>query len=348
MDLKNTEKFMKDKLNEKLFGDYAVLVNINGKEKLITSHNVNKDTYFDVASMTKVLATSTLTLKAISLKKLNLEDTLDMFFEFDLGDKAKINIKNLLTHTSGIIRYKGIDNEIAKKGKEEVAKFILSYPLKFKPGTNEKYSCNGMILLGFILEKVLDMPLDKAFEKYIKEPLSLTRSKFNISWNEENSVNSYRWKEVTKYRVDDEQANALGGVAGNAGAFFTICDIQKFISAILRKDEALYSKELFDIAEKNYTPNFESGRGLGYLVVNGNYSQTGNLFPPDSFGHCGHSGTSFFINRKLNLYAVILTNTTRYLNMRSGFKGYNYGIVTKMREDIHNEILKDLKEQNLL
>ncbi|MBE7037440.1 MAG: beta-lactamase family protein [Ruminococcaceae bacterium] len=348
MDLKNTEKFIKDKLNEELFGSYAVLVSINGNEKLITSPDVDKDTYFDVASMTKVLSTSTLALKAISLKKLNLEDTLDMFFDFDLGDKSKIKIKNLLTHTSGIVRYKGIDNEISKKGKDEVAKFILSFPLAFKTGTNEKYFCNGMILMGFILEKIFGIPLDMAFEKYIKEPLLLTRSKFNILWDEENAVNSYRWKEVTKYRVDDEQANALGGVAGNAGAFFTICDIQKFISAILRKDEALYSKELFDIAEKNYTPNFENGRGLGYLVVNENYSQTGNLFPPGSFGHCGHSGTSFFINRKLNLYAVILTNATRYLNIRSGFKGYNYGIVTKMREDIHNEILKDLKEQNLL
>ena len=78
------------------------------------------------------------------------------------------------------------------------------------------------------------------------------------------------------------------------------------------------------------------------MVVNENYKQTGKLFPVGSFGHCGHSGQSFFINREKNLYVIILTNATRFLNMKNNFKGYDYGEIMKMREEIHNAIADDL------
>ena len=83
-------------------------------------------------------------------------------------------------------------------------------------------------------------------------------------------------------------------------------------------------------------------------MVDARYSQTGKLFPDGSFGHCGHTGTSFFINREKRMYAVILTNATRCLNRKGGFHGYDYGIVMKMREDIHNAIAGDLSAQGLL
>ncbi|MBR6603213.1 MAG: hypothetical protein IKK94_04275 [Clostridia bacterium] len=78
------------------------------------------------------------------------------------------------------------------------------------------------------------------------------------------------------------------------------------------------------------------------------YAQTGKLFQNGSFGHCGHVGQSIFFNREKDLCVVLLTNATRFLNMRSGFKGYDYNVICKMRECIHNEILNDLKEQSLL
>ena len=73
-----------------------------------------------------------------------------------------------------------------------------------------------------------------------------------------------------------------------------------------------------------------------------------NFFSKGSFGHCGHSGQSIFFNREKDMCVVILTNATRFLNMRSGFKGYNYGKIMKMREEIHNAIYADLTEQGLL
>ena len=200
------------------------------------------------------------------------------------------------------------------------------------------------ILLGFVAEKVYKMPLDEAFYKYIKEPLSLTRSRFNIATDEENAAVCYTRKDVNDLRADDGNAYVMGGVAGNAASFWSIADIEKFLDALMEKSEKLFSAKMHDLAEKNHTPDFEEGRGLGYLVVNEKYSQMGELFPVGSFGHCGHTGTSFFINREKKLYAVVLTNASRFQNMKNNFSFRYYSNVKKIRREIHNAIASDLKE----
>ena len=110
----------------------------------------------------------------------------------------------------------------------------------------------------------------------------------------------------------------------------------------MQKSGKLYPKEIFDLAERDCTGGVGEPWGLGWLIVDENYHQTGKLFQPGSFGHCGHTGTSMFMNRNKGLYAVVLTNATRFLNMRSDFKGYDYGEIMKMREEIHNAVYCDL------
>lgn len=347
MKLKFTEQLMHNKLKEQEFDSYAVLVGISGDEKLITSENVNKDTYFDVASMGKVLVTSTLILHAVDDGRLRLDDTLNNFFENVPEEKKNITIKQLLTHTSGIVRVP-IPDRIADCGKDTITEYILDSAPAFEPGSNYIYSCNGYILLGYILEKVYNMSLNEIYKKYIVEPLGLTRSRFNIKKDEDNAAICCRWKHFGKIIADDENVYTLGGIAGSGGSFSSVDDINKFIKAVLKKDERLYKEELFKLAETDYSPNPYEGQGLGYKIANKSFRQTGMLFPTDSFGHTGHSGQSFFINRKLNLYAIILTNATRFANMKNDFKGYDYKNIMKMREEIHNAIYKDLRECNLL
>lgn len=341
MQLRNTKIFMENLKEDNKLDSYAVMVYKNGEKQLISSENVNEETYFDVASMGKVLVTSTLILKAIDMGLLSLEDTLSDFFEDVPWDKSNITIKQMLTHTSGIIRVP-IPDRIADSGRDAVVWHVLRPELAFKPGTSYIYSCNAYILLGFILEKIFDCSLDKIYEKYLTKPLMLKRSRFNISKDEANAAICYRWKYMGKYRVDDENVYTFKGVAGNGASQSSVGDISKFIDIVMKKDSILYSKELFELAEQNLTPAFSEGRGLGYLVVDENYKQTGKLFSPGSFGHCGHSGQSFFINREDDMYVIILTNATRFLNMKSGFRGYDYNIICKMREDIHNAIYDDL------
>lgn len=347
MNLNYTKQLLKEKLNNNDFDSYAIKVFINGRKEVMTSENVNMDTYFDVASMGKVLVTSTLILKAIGEKKLNLTDTLDSFFETVPEDKKDITLHQLLTHTSGIVRIP-IPNRVADCGKDKIAELILDTPLAFKPGSDYVYSCNGYILLGFILEKLYGMPLDVIYRETTVKTLDLTRSRFKIALDEKNAAICYRCKDVGKIPCDDENVYTMGGVAGSGGSFSSLNDIDKFIKAILEKDNRLYKEELFDLAERDYTPEFAEGRGLGYLIVNEKYHQTGELFPTGSFGHCGHCGQSFFINRDMNMYVIILTNATRFASMKNDFKWYDYGVIMKMREELHNEIYKDLKSENLL
>ncbi len=347
MNLKNTELLMKAMEQNKDFDSYGVLVSINGNKKFIHSDNVNYETYFDIASIGKALVTTQLILKALSEKKLSLENTLNDFFKNVPDDKKNITITQLLTHTSGIIRVP-IPEEIADKGNDAIAEYIINAPLAYKPDCGQIYSCNAYILLGFIAEKIYKLPLDKAFYTYVKEPLHLTHCRFNIAVDEDNAAVCYKREKAGKYRADDENVYVMKGIAGNGASFWTMSDLDKFADAIMNRSEAIYSERIYDLAERDYVGQAGNARGLGYLIVDENYPQTGKLFPANSFGHCGHTGASFFISREKNMYVIILTNATRFLNMRSGFKGYDYSVIEKMREKIHNEIYKDLIEENLI
>lgn len=351
MNLTNTQKILNQKYANRDFDSYAVFVYKNSDEAFVHSDNVNCDTYFDIASMGKVLVTSTLILKAIDENKLSLNSALKEFFA-PVGENVKdITVGQLLTHSSGILRYL-ISPAAAAAGNDMIAADILKNPLGFAPGSDVVYSCSGMILLGLIAEKIYNMTLEDAFNKYIKLPLGYTRSKFKIKINEENAANCYRWKTFgnLSHPFDDEIVQILGTSAGSGGQFFTLGDIKKFANAVLNKSPLLYSGKMFDTAEKNYTQKISTqGRGLGWLYVNENYNQTGKLFPIGSFGHCGHTGTSMFFSRKENMYVIILTNATRFANMKNNFNGYDYSKTTcKMREDIHNAIYADLSEQGMI
>ena len=340
MRLDKTKAFMEKLKKEGRCNSYAVLFKCGKDRCFISSDNVDLNTYFDIASMGKILVTATLILKAIGEEKLSVNDTLDMFFDDVKEDRKNITVKQLLTHTSGIVRCH-IPREVADKGSDAVAKLIMDNPLAYNPGEGKIYSCNAYILLGFIAEKIYKMPLDEAFYKYIKKALGLTKSGFNIDINEPNAAVSYRRKEVGEYRSDDENVYSMRGVAGNGAEFFTMADLEKYCDAVMEKSEKLYPAEIYDAAEKSYTKDLgENANGLGWLIVDKRYRQTGRLFPYGSFGHCGHTGTSFFFSREKDMYAVILTNATRCLWLKNNFK-YDYDVICKMRENIHNEISED-------
>ena len=347
MILEKTEKLMRDGLATGRFSSYALLVSKGDTTACITSPNVDADTYFDIASMGKVLVTAPMIFKAIEDGKLSLDDTLEKFFNIPENDperdeKRNVTIRQMLTHTSGIIRIP-LSPEIAEKGNDAVAAQIIAHPLAFKPGTGYIYSCNACILLGFIAEKLYGEPLDELYEHYIKAPLGLTRSRFNIPISEPNAVICYRRAESCGTMVDDDNVRVMNGVAGSGASFWTLRDIDVFCRAVL-ENKWIWTPELCAAAEHDYTPGkkFEEGRGLGWLCVDERYPQTGKLFPTGSFGHCGHTGTSMYLSREQKLHVIILTNATRYSALKYDFRREDYGRVEKMREEIHNAIAEDL------
>lgn len=362
MKLEETKKYLDRRIDEGFLDTYVVMVTDGGDEGLISSPNAGTDTLFDIASMGKVLVTATLILRAAGEGRLELDDTLAKYYPDCPDEKRKITLRELLCHTSGILRVE-LPDEVGgadahdivmcgKRGsyadiitpevKDRIARFVLSRPLGFAPSTSYVYSCCGYLLLGFIAEKVYGDNLDILFDKYIKQPLGLARSCFDMPEGTPDSALTHYRAAAGGCMVADSIVYKLHGVAGNGASFWTANDIRRYIEAVLDYSELLYPREYYDLAERDYTPDFEEGRGLGWLIVDSRYKQTGKLFPRGSFGHCGNTGTSFFINRELGLYAIILTNATRFSYMAHDYKYCDYNSVMLMREDIHNAILRDI------
>lgn len=346
--LERTQELMQRKLDEKAFDTFALFVSMRGEEKTLYSANANSDTLFDIASCGKVLHTTPLVLQAIGEGKLSLDSVLDDFFDQVPEEKKRITVKQLLTHTSGIVRIP-LSPEICAQGTAATAAQILSAPLKFAPDTNYVYSCNGMNLLGFIVEKIYGQTMDKLFETRIKQPLGMTRSCFKIALDEPNAAVCYTRKEAGGVCFDDINVCAMGRVCGAGGSFFSLGDVCRYIKAIQNRDERLYPASLYDLAEIDYAPACSAeGRGLGWLITDSRYSQTGRLFPAGSFGHCGHTGQSFFVSRPLDLSVIILSNATRFSAMKHDFVTDDYDTVMALRADIHNALCDDLTQEGFL
>lgn len=362
MKLEETKKYLDRRIDEGFLDTYVVMVTDGGDEGLISSPNAGADTLFDIASMGKVLVTATLILRAAGEGLLGLDDTLAKYYPDCPDEKRKITLRELLLHTSGILRVELPDEVVGadahdivmcgKRGsyadiitpevKDRIARYVLSRPLGFAPSTSYVYSCCGYLLLGFIAEKVYGDNLDILFDKYIKQPLGLTRSCFDMPEGTPDSALTHYRAAAGDCMVADSIVYKLHGVAGNGASFWTANDIRRYILALLDYSELLYPREYYDLAERDYTPDFEEGRGLGWLIVDSRYKQTGRLFPRGSFGHCGNTGTSFYINRELGRHAIILTNATRFSYMAHDYKYCDYNSVMLMREDIHNAILRDI------
>lgn len=140
---------------------------------------------------------------------------------------------------------------------------------------------------------------------------------------------------------NDAEIKYLGGVAGNAGLFSNIEDITLYVRMLLENGGTLLSKTILDKAAKNYTCHMSESRGLGFLYVDEAYNQTGELFPVGSIGHCGHTGTSVFLNRDTGMYVIILSDAT--ISTVKKYGSENYDEVIGMREKLHNAVKEDLQ-----
>lgn len=295
---------------------------------------ISSKTLFDMASVTKIMVTTMLSLIAIDKGTLNINDSVSKFYHVP-EDKSSMTIKNLLTHTMGMGYKLLIDSGHTY---ENIQDYILNIPSDVPIGTETMYSCPGYILLGKILEKLYGNKLDILFKEYIAKPLSMENSDFlpsrdNIFVNNNISDNDIG-------RVSDYNCGFLGGVSGNAGLFSCMDDVYKFVKMLLNHASPLISKKTFDLSVKNYTPKMKDSRALGFVYVDEKYEQTGNLFSNGAIGHCGHTGQSVFVDYKSGLYAIILSDATVSVEKKCGFDKYD--VVKKMRQDIHNAIKKDL------
>ncbi len=295
---------------------------------------VNSETLFDVASVTKILSTTTLALIALD-KRLFTIDTLVSSF-FPCADQYKeLTVGHLLTHRMGI-GHKALNDPSVTT--DNVAEYILSIPNEAPVGEVYAYSCPAFVLLGKIIEKVMGDRLDNLFNRYVATPLGMTKTCY-LPQIEDNMINHNPTDDL-KGIVNDYNCRHLGGVAGNAGVFSCIDDMTKYVHMLLSKGDPIISSKTFADATSLHFKNDTESRALGFVYVDKSYWQTGSLFEEGSIGHCGFAGQSVFANLDSGLYVIILSDATSTVTRKFG--EVRYEIVKEMRRDIHNAIKSDI------
>ena len=296
---------------------------------------LSERTLFDMASVTKIVATTSLALIAMDRGMLAPNDPVGKFLNVP-EDKRGMTVWHLMTHTMGI-GHKNLTG--CAGGYADIADYILNIPSDIPIGTDVRYSCPGFILLGKIVEQLFGCRLNEAFDIHVARCLGLKTTTF-LPDRSLDAVNSNR-DEGMAGLVNDYNCRYLGGVCGNAGLFSNLADMTAYVKMLLAHGAPLISRETFDRAVRNDTAEMSESRGLGFLYVDERYAQAGGLFRTGSIGHCGHTGQSVFVDTESGLYVIILSDATVSTVRKYGKEKYSE--VTQMRHDIHAAIGTDLK-----
>ncbi len=272
------------------------------------------DTIFDLASLTKVIATTTCVMRLEQLGQIKLNDPVAKYIpDFGQNGKDDVTIRMLLTHYSGLPA--DLNLKESWNGTEEGYSRANATKLVNPPGSTFLYSDVGFVVLGELVQKVSGMPLDQCAQTNIFGPLGMVSTRFNppASWGPRTAATQRdeHTGQTLRGTVHDPTARQMGGVAGDAGLFSTADDVAKFAQAMLNGGGGILSPL---IVEKMTTPqqpaNMPNLRGLGWDIDSPFSSNRGELLPVGSFGHTGFTGTSLWIDPTTNTYVVLLTNAT--------------------------------------
>lgn len=301
------QDILRQAVSEGVFPSAACTIGIQ-KETLFlgATGNATLDTLFDAASLTKILSTTMIALRAIENGLLTLPDMVGRFFEAP-EDKSSITIHNLMTHTGGFAPFFFLEEEA--NSPEDVVSCILRRPLEAPPDGTPRYSCIGYILLGKILEKIYREPLDSLARKMVFQPLAMHQTGYvptvgDFAPTEADPLTGIAWRGV----VHDENARFLNGVSGNAGVFTNIKDCARFASMLAVGGRGFLSGATFQKAVQNYTKGHDVHRGLGFQLAGSEGCFFGDLLPERSFGHTGFTGTSIAVEPQSGLFIVLLSN----------------------------------------
>ncbi|ERJ11729.1 serine hydrolase domain-containing protein [Haloplasma contractile] len=299
-----------------------------------------QDVIYDIASLTKVVSTTTAIMKLIENGMIRLTDFVSHYLE--AFKHKEVRIYHLLTHTSGLPA--DLSKAYELKNTDEVKQRIYDAELINPLGKRIVYSDIGFILLGFLVEKVTGKSLDS----YIKEELFIPVEMHDTMYNPTNIVRCAPTEKredkvyngYLRGKVHDEKAYALGGVAGHAGLFSTHKDLGKFMQMILNsghyKGKQILSKATIDlfykrhVSETTFIPSNEQYRSLGWDLKSLG-SSSGDLTSDETILHTGFTGTNMFIDRINKLGFVLLTNRVHPTRT-------NHGII-KVRPRLANILL---------
>ncbi len=298
-------------------GHRGALVHLHPFGRLSYDENapeVEEDTIYDLASLTKVVATTTMAMIMVDEGRLDLDAKVQDFLPLFKGPgKDEVTIRHLLTHSSGVDWWAPLYEEL--EGPEEYLQRIQGMELVYEPGSVYKYSDLGIILLGEILSRVAGQPLEEFVRERVFEPLSMPDTLFRpgddcLSRIAPTEYDTWRGR-LVRGEVHDENAFALGGVAPHAGLFSTAGDLSRFVQMLLNggvlEHHRIVSRETVELFTRTAGEG-ESTRALGWDTKSPEKSTAGSYFSPRSFGHTGFTGTSIWVDPDRELFLILLTN----------------------------------------
>ena len=290
---------------------------------------LNERTMFDIASLTKVIATAPAVMKLLEEGHITLLDPLTRWFpEFEGTGREDVTILNLLTHTSGL-------NDIAISPIEPLKTTIHKAALQNNgrlPGSRFLYADINFILLSELVQRASGVSLDRYCREHLFGPLGMGDTMFlpphELAGSIAPTLGSAN--QLLTGIVQDENARNLGGIAGHAGLFSSASDLSRYATMILNKGKLHGMQVLSErVLEQMTAPYFYSKgtvvRGLGWDIYSPYSSPRGSFFSEMSFGHTGYSGSSIWIDPERDLFVIILAVRFNYSDPRQ---------INRLRSDI--------------
>lgn len=271
-------------------------------------------TVFDLASLTKVVATLPAILKLMDEGEIRLDDRVEQFLpQFSQNGKEKITIRHLLTHTSGLRAHRPFHAK--KLTAEQILEEIYADEREVPIGSKVIYSDLGLITLYKIVEVITGEEFSSFLKRKIFDPLNMTETAFNPTFPVDRYAVTEYSEDLEDYRrgiVHDENTASMGGISGHAGLFSTVQDLGKFAEMIenggLYQGTRIISEIGLLRSQENYTPQDSEYRGLGWILKSPTLSSCGDYFSESSFGHTGFTGTSIWFDPEVDLRVILLTN----------------------------------------
>lgn len=331
-----------------------------------SSANKTKD-IFDLASVSKVIGTTTLVMRAFEKGKIELDAPVSRYIpEFGVNGKESITLRNLLVHNSGLIAFRPYQKTC--NNATEVLTAIYSETLTYPTSSKTIYSDLSMILMAEVLRRVDGRAIEQPFQEDVAKPLGLKRTGYFVYGKSTTlSKVSYRdciptekiedWrislrekrhgaKEAARIyghmpdhiqgEVHDPTATAMGGVAGHAGLFSTVEDLTIFMRDFMSQSPKCISTEVRNQFIRRQST--ESTRALGWDTKSEKGSSAGDYFGPLSFGHTGYTGTSVWCDPTTGLTAILLTNrvhpssdNTKIIQFRPRFHNLVHETMNKLK-----------------
>ncbi len=268
------------------------------------------DTIFDLASLTKVVVTTTAVMQLVEHGKIRLNDPVAKYIpEFAANDKGDVTIRELLTHFSGLPP--DLNKGLSWQSRNEAYQAAYSQNLISAAGSKFLYSDINFIVLGALVEKVSGESLDEYARKNIFLPLRMLHTTFlpPPAWIPNIAPTEFDERgKMLRGVVHDPTSRHMGGVAGHAGVFGTVDDLAKFAVALLNGGPILSPLMVEKMTTPQQPATSDVLRGFGWDIDSPFSSNRGSLLPVGSFGHTGFTGTSMWIDPTTRTFIILLTN----------------------------------------